>query len=139
MIGSSAFDYINVLDKALDASWERETLIANNIANINTPGYKRKDLDFGNVLEAELGKSKYESLDQKIRDINDKEWPHLGHLNPRAYTDYPGFSYRIDKNNVDVDQENMELASEQIRYRMLADATTHEFSSLRSAMKAPGN
>ncbi len=138
MISSSAFDYINILDKALDASWERETLIANNIANVDTPGYKRKDLDFGTVLESELGKSKYEALDQKVRDINDPEGPHLAHLNPKVYTDYPNFSYRIDTNNVDIDQENMELASEQIRYRMLADATSHEFTSLKAAMKPPG-
>ena len=138
MVGSSAFDYINVLDKALDASWEREMLIANNIANVDTPGYKRKELDFGNVLEQELGKSKYESLDSKVRDINDVYGPHLAHLNPRVYTDYVNYSYRIDRNNVDVDQENVELASEQLRYNMLADATTHEFKALKAAM-ASGN
>ena len=134
MVGSSAFDYINVLDKALDASWERETLIANNLANVDTPGYKRKDLDFGNILEQELGRSKYESLDAKMRDLNDVYGPHMGHLNPKVYTDYINYSYRIDRNNVDVDQENVELASEQLRYNMLADATTHEFKALKAAM-----
>ncbi len=33
MLSSSAFDYINVLDKAADASWLRESTLANNIAN----------------------------------------------------------------------------------------------------------
>lgn len=135
MILSSAFNYINVLDKAMDASWERETLIANNMANIDTPGYKRKDLDFTQVLKHELGRSKYESLDSKIRDINDG---HLAHLSPKPFYDHITYSYRLDDNNVDVDQENMELASEQIRYRMLEDAVDHEFSSLKSAMAAPG-
>ena len=46
MLSTNAFNYVNVLDKAADASWKRETVLANNIANVNTPGYKRKDLDF---------------------------------------------------------------------------------------------
>ena len=41
MITTNAFDYINVLDKAADASWLRETAIMNNLANTDTPGYKK--------------------------------------------------------------------------------------------------
>ena len=40
MITTNAFDYINVLDKAADASWLRETAIMNNLANTDTPGYR---------------------------------------------------------------------------------------------------
>ena len=130
MISSNAFDYIDVLDKAMDASWERETILANNLANVNTPNYKRQDLDFEAVLESELGKSKYKSLDAKISDI------HMHHLQPRIYTDYANFSYRIDTNNVDVDTENVELASEQIRYKTLEDAIDFDFSGLKTAMKS---
>ena len=52
MINSNVFDYINVLDKAADASWTRNEIIANNIANIDTPGYKRQDLNFEDELES---------------------------------------------------------------------------------------
>ena len=51
MLSTNAFNYVNVLDKAADASWKRETVLANNIANVNTPGYKRKDLDFESTLK----------------------------------------------------------------------------------------
>ena len=70
MISSNAFDYMNVLNKAASASWEREQLISNNIANADTPGYKRRDLDFESTLESELGKSKYVSLDDKVWQIS---------------------------------------------------------------------
>ena len=50
MITTNAFDYINVLDKAADASWLRETAIMNNLANTDTPGYKRQEVDFESVL-----------------------------------------------------------------------------------------
>ena len=41
MVLSNAYNYINVLDKAADASWTRNDVLANNIANADTPGYKR--------------------------------------------------------------------------------------------------
>ena len=46
MINSNIYDYINVLDKAADASTLRHKAISHNIANIDTPGYKRQDVDF---------------------------------------------------------------------------------------------
>ena len=41
MINSNVFDYVNVLQKAADASSLRNEVLSNNIANIDTPGYKR--------------------------------------------------------------------------------------------------
>lgn len=128
MILSGAYDYINVLDKAADASWLRESAITNNLANVSTPGYKRQEVDFEGILKTELGRSKYETLDQKIKNI------HLNHLNARTYIDSANYSYRLDGNNVDIDTEEMELASEQIRYSALTDSVNHEFSRLKSVM-----
>ncbi|MGN0342603.1 MAG: flagellar basal body rod protein FlgB [Roseburia sp.] len=129
MISSSAFDYVNVLDKAADASWQREQTIANNIANVDTPGYKRQDVDFESVLKSELGQSKYTSLDEKVSTI------HMDHLKATVRTEYAGFSYRSDGNNVDIDTENVELASETLRYLGLTDSINQEFARLKSVMK----
>ena len=127
-IQSDAFDYINVLDKAADASWKRENLISNNIANVDTPGYKRQDLDFESVLQQELGRSKFTSLDEKMKDI------HLSHLNANPYTDYSQYSYRLDGNNVDIDTEEVELASEQIKYQALTKSITSEFTRMKAVI-----
>ena len=54
MIKSNAFDYINVLDKAADYSWLRNEAIANNLANADTPGYKREDVTFQKELKRAL-------------------------------------------------------------------------------------
>ena len=129
MISTNAFSYINVLDKAADASWTRETLIANNIANQDTPGYKRQDIDFQSALQNELGRYKYTSLDKKIKNAD------LSRLNPSIYTDHKGYSYRLDGNNVDPDTEQVELASEQIKYQALTTSITSEFQRLQSVMK----
>ena len=129
MISTDAFSYINVLDKAADASWKRETLIASNIANQDTPGYKRQDIDFQTALKNELGRYKYTSLDQKIKSAD------LSELNPTVYTDHGGYSYRLDRNNVDPDTEQVELASEQIKYQALTSSITSEFQRLQSVLK----
>lgn len=129
MFSTNAYSYINVLNKAADASWLREQTIANNLANVDTPGYKRRDVDFQSVLRTELGYMKYRTLDEKVDNVD------LGRLNARKYLDAVNYSYRIDRNNVDVDTENVELASEKIRYDALTDSMTQEFSRLKSAMQ----
>lgn len=129
MISTDAFSYINVLDKAADASWTRENLIANNIANVDTPGYKRQDLDFQSLLKNELSNYKYMSLDKKINAVE------LSRLKPEIYTDMAGYSYRLDGNNVDYDTEQVELASEQIKYQALTTSITSEFQRLQTVLK----
>lgn len=129
MISTDAYSYINILDKAADASWMREEAISNNIANVSTPGYKRQDVDFESVLQRELGNSQYTYLDKKVRDID------LSELNVSAYTDSSAYSYRLDENNVDIDTENVELASEQIRYQALTEnCIGSEFTRLSTAL-----
>ena len=125
MFSTNAFDYINVLDKAADASWLRETAITNNIANVDTPGYKRQDVDFQSVL------TKYASLDQRMNQLN----MGLGKLNVSTYTDAANYSYRLDKNNVDIDTENVELASEQLRYQALTTSINSQFSRMQAVIK----
>ncbi len=129
MINTSAFDYINVLDKAADAAWLRDQCIANNIANVDTPGYKRQDVDFESVLEKELGYRRYESMDEKVSNLK------LRRLNVGAYTDAAGYSYRTDRNNVDIENENVLLAQNQLKYQGLMKALNTEFSNLKKVMK----
>lgn len=129
MINSNVFDYVNVLQKAADASWLRNEVIANNIANVDTPGYKRQDVDFETQLKQALRSTKYKSVDARVADINTTE------LEARVYTDSSGFSYRLDGNNVDIDTESTELAANQIKYNGLVACYNQEFSNLKMVMK----
>lgn len=133
MINTGVYDYINVLDKAADGSWARNNAIANNIANIDTPNYKRQDVSFQAELQHALKASKYTSLDTKVRELN--EGNRLSHIEPRTYTDYANYSYRMDKNNVDVDNENVELASNQIVYQAIVQSINSEFTNLKTVIK----
>ena len=130
MIGSNAFNYVNVLKKAADASWKRNEVIANNIANVSTPGYKRKDIQFENYLRRELmkGYSTDDDLNRRVANVD------LDRLGTRVYTDQSELSYRLDGNNVDINTENANLAENQIRYYTLLNSMTQEFSRIKSVL-----
>lgn len=127
MIASGAYNYINVLETVADASWTRNSVISNNIANVDTPGYKRKDVQFELYLQEEL--SGGGSLDEEIAQAD------LDVLDGTTYTDYGTVSYRLDGNNVDIDTENSYLAQNQIKYYTVLDSITQEFSRLKSVIK----
>lgn len=129
MISSNAYNYINVLSKAADASWTRNEILTNNLANVDTPGYKRKDVTFESYLLEELTSGSNSSLRKKVDGID------LENIDEKVYTDYSNLSYRLDGNNVDIDTENVELASNQIRYSALLDSIKYEFNMLKAAMQ----
>ncbi len=129
MSNTSAFDYINVLGKTADAAWIRNDVIANNIANATTPGYKREEVEFEAELEKALRNSRYTSMDDKVGNLK------INRLSPRTYRDSAGFSYRLDGNNVDIETENVALASNQMKYNGLMDCLTQEFKNLQMVMK----
>lgn len=130
MFGSGAFDYIDVLNTAANAKMLRNELLSNNIANDNTPGYKRKDLEFevhlNRAIESAGGER--DSLTKKIRNMD------LSEARMMIYADNSDLSYRLDENNVDQSVEQAELAANQIQYNALIDSMTHEFSRIKSVL-----
>ena len=129
MITSGIYNYVNILDKAADAANLRNELLTNNIANVSTPNYKRKDLDFESVLQGELAGEK--NLSKAVKKANQN----LETLDAQVYTDNASLSYRLDGNNVDIDTENSYLAQNQIKYYTVLDSVSQEFSRLRSVCK----
>ena len=129
MIQTNAFDYINVLNRAADAAWQRNEAISNNIANVDTPGYKRQDVAFESVLQQALGNNRYQSMDDKVANVN------LSRLRGRAYVDHANYSYRLDGNNVDIENENVMLAENQLKYQGLISSINQEFTNLQTVMK----
>ena len=129
MIQTNAFDYINVLNRAADAAWQRNEAISNNIANVDTPGYKRQDVAFESVLQQALGNNRYQSMDDKVANVN------LSRLRGRAYMDYANYSYRLDGNNVDIENENVMLVENQLKYQGLISSINQEFTNLQTVMK----
>lgn len=130
MINTNIYNYINVLDKAADAANSRNEIISNNIANVDTPNYKRKDVSFQNYLEQALIGG--EPLDERISEIN----THLSDFGGLIYTDSSTLSYRLDGNNVDIDTENAMLAENQIRYNALVEQIGQEFARYKTVLSS---
>ena len=122
MINSNIFNHINMLKTTADASWKRNEVLSNNIANNTTPGFKRKDVAFEDQLKREINKRGYRNLD-------------LSRVNSRIYTDSANFSYRLDGNNVDVDNEGVRLAANQLKYNGLIQIMNQKFSGLQRVMQ----
>ena len=130
-MSSGMFGYVNVLKAAADASWTREEVLTNNIANVDTPNYKRQDVDFTTYLNSALSRTNggSSSLTNSVNNINYND------VAIRTYTDNSTLSYRTDGNNVDLSTENVELAAEQINYNALIDSMNNEFSRFKAVLK----
>lgn len=130
-MSTGAFGYVNLLTTAANASWAREEVLSNNIANVDTPNYKRQDIEFTTFLENALQRagSDATSLTQRVSKLNYND------IAIRTYTDNSTLSYRLDSNNVDLSTENVELASEQLNYTGLVDSINNEFKRFGYVIK----
>ncbi|MCI8316329.1 MAG: flagellar basal body rod protein FlgB [Lachnospiraceae bacterium] len=126
---SGVFDYINVLGTSLDAASTRNDIINHNIANVNTPNYKRKDIRFETELKHAFARASEDTVDARVKNLD------LEALTPEIYTDYAELSFRYDGNNVDINNENAILAKNQIKYNGMMDLLNKNFSQLKSVMQ----
>lgn len=67
---SGVFDYVNVLGTSLDAAATRNDIINNNIANVNTPNYKRKDIRFETELKHAFARSSEDTVDARVKNLD---------------------------------------------------------------------
>ncbi len=109
----------DILGKALEGTWARNKAIAQNIANVDTPNYKRKDVTFDHYL-----------LEAIRRDDGS-----ITNVKPIKYTDYGSFSYRSDGNNVDADVEMGFLAENQLKNEILISQINYNFRRINSVLK----
>lgn len=110
------------LAKTLDAAAARQKTIANNIANVETPGFKRGTVSF----ESELRRVLDASTESEIREG-------LQQLAPIQEVDYQSPS-RPDGNNVNIDAEISDLARTSLKYRAAATLLENKTGMLRAAI-----
>ncbi|MFY9187770.1 MAG: flagellar basal body rod protein FlgB, partial [bacterium] len=118
---------LSELGMGLDWAVKRHQAIANNIANIDTPGYKRQDVAFPEVL-AQAVKSEGSKLTLRRTNPRHLPPPPTGSL---SVTVERGTSLRNDGNNVDAEVETAELAKNAMYYDSLIDRAGGYLRSLR--------
>lgn len=106
---------VNLLEHFLDLTAQRESLIASNISNVDTPGFRTHDLNFKQEI---------------LKAIHSPETP----LKP-AVQDVQGLLERPDGNNVSLDREGLLLAQTQLQFRMGTQLIKDEFHRIQMAIE----
>jgi flagellar basal-body rod protein FlgB len=123
---------IGILSKALDGLWMRNQVISDNVANVDTPGFKASKVAFEDALKDALDDN---VLKGKVTNI--KHIPigtsSVGNVQPQVLQSQ-NTSMRMDGNNVDIDLEMADLAKTTIAYNAVIQKMTKEFQMLRSAI-----
>jgi len=127
-----------LLNKAMDAASARTDVIANNIANVSTPGFKRSELVFQDNLKKMLDNQTNPSSDKltvtNSRHIQIGQAPFdLEDFQPEVRK-LEDLSYRNDENNVDIDVEMANSTKNKIFYDSVAQSMNNEIKLLRLAI-----
>lgn len=125
-------DYTNIdfYKKALDGTWERNKAITNNIANENTPNYKRKTVSFEKQLKESIKCNKINLKTTNKKHIKIGKSNFLPIISEDKST-----SNRIDGNNVNIDKETGELAKNTIMYNALIQQITNDFRKIKNVIQ----
>jgi flagellar basal-body rod protein FlgB len=103
------------LERYLDLLSARQKLVASNIANAATPGYKTRDIDFQSEFQNEIARPEVDVIEA------------------------PGLKARNDGNNVSLDRESRLLAENAIRFRLASDLWKSQLRQVRSAIQEGKN
>jgi flagellar basal-body rod protein FlgB len=101
------FVHANILGAAMQGSLERGAVIANNISNVDTPGFKRSELNFE------------DSLARAVRNFRTTGRFDSSRVTSRTFSPYEGFSVRWDENNVDIEVEMAQMYQNNMRFNVM--------------------
>jgi flagellar basal-body rod protein FlgB len=114
---------LSTLENYLKLTTSRELAISANMANVDTPGYHTRDINFEGELNKAIGRS-----------LSGTEAGSEGvQLNP-VVQEVPGLMERPDGNNVSLDREGLLLSETQLQYQMGIQLIKHHFHGLLSAI-----
>lgn len=122
----------NKLFEQLNFRGERQKVISSNIANINTPNYKTKDLVFQNELDNSLKNS---------LQLSQTDNKHLGNINPSfnssySMTDVQGLEEQNDGNNVNLDSQMSEQAKNKVMFDAIQSSIKRDSKLFRSVIES---
>jgi flagellar basal-body rod protein FlgB len=122
--------HTQIQEKALDAAWLRNEVLAQNLANVDTPTYNRRDVDFESYLQQPLNGDLDDVIVHRKHQFRMGERTDIDSVKARVTEDYNTLAMRIDGNNVDVDAEMAQMAQNTIKYNVVTQNINGKFSKL---------
>ncbi|HHX01849.1 MAG TPA: flagellar basal body rod protein FlgB [Firmicutes bacterium] len=118
------FRFVDLVTQGLDAASVRHKVLSNNLANANTPGFRRTDVDFTNIFQQSAS-----------MHINTTHPQHIATSRRRGngirVVQDTNTSIRNDGSNVDVDREMVMLMENQLHYQAMTDVITRNLGFLK--------
>ncbi|MDC7220169.1 MAG: flagellar basal body rod protein FlgB [Spirochaetales bacterium] len=139
MFDNSSFGKtVDILKRGLDVANIRQGVIANNIANVETPDFKRSDVSFeselGRALASEDNQPSIQAKTSSERHISFNQPMDYKEVSPKINLDYLT-TVKNNGNNVDIEVEEMHALKNQMRYELIMETVTHEFSLVNLVIK----
>jgi flagellar basal-body rod protein FlgB len=137
MFGGSFGKNLDIISRELNVLALRNNVTANNIANSDTPNFKRSVVDFESQLKRALDSEMGASFPQLITDP--KHIPFdvamdYKRVQPRRVLDYLTEA-KNNGNNVDIEEEGMDALSNQLLYTTLAQIVSSEFQRVNIVLR----
>lgn len=123
---------LTLLEKGLDASSLRQKVLANNVANVDTPGFKRSDVDFSAVLGEAMGER---SAALPLKATSEKHLPGVTESAQSSVVTDNSTTLRNDGNNVDVDREMTNVAENGLYYNATTQVISSQLGLLRMVIQ----
>lgn len=129
---------MDLVQRSLDAATMQHRALSNNIANVDTPGFKRAEIIFREKLRKALDAKKEASSNLTLNrtqhgHLSLSDVSNVSELQPTLRVD-SATQLRSDGNNVDIDAEMSALAQNTVMYNALAQISKMQFSALRTAI-----
>lgn len=128
--------YLTAIEKGLDGSALRAKVLANNMANVNTPGFKRSDVSFSRDISELLRGDGFSGKVSRPMHIPIRV-SQLAQFNAEASLEEE-YSYRNDDNNVDMDVEVAQVSKNALYFQALAKKAQGYFQNLSEVINKGG-
>lgn len=129
------FNDVNLLQKGLDAAQLRQDVIANNIANVDTPGFKASHVEFETLMQQALSEDDDTFVGKRTNPkhiaIGSADSPE--EVQARVVQDSDS-TMRMDENNVDVDAQMVEMIKNSVYYNTLTLKLSNQLDRLKMAI-----
>ncbi|MDA3849886.1 MAG: flagellar basal body rod protein FlgB [Spirochaetaceae bacterium] len=129
---------LDLLTRGMNVAGLRRGIIANNVANVDTPNFKRSEVSF----EAELGRAIASEnmetpMQARVSNVNHMPFQRptdRNDVNARVGLDYLTTG-KNNGNNVDIEREEMDALKNQMSYELMTSMVSHQFTMINMVIR----